>query len=178
MGLTTFWCKIVIIFSLILVWGKEICVAQNDSHFNIVAHRVNVADTDFITLLDTMCSLVERCGIDKSLLFFYICESDFDGGNGFFGKALPYVASSYREMWDNENLNKTDSLFWVTYYFYHKGVLCICNADHKNLFEDISKSSDILSLPSNSPQMDLFYLVVVPQTSDSRPKYSVYTSCD
>ena len=106
--------KILIFFSFILMCGKEICIAQRDSCFEVGARKVNVVDTDFIALLDTMYSLVNNCEIDMSSLFFYICESDFDGGNHFFGKALPYEASSYREMWNNEALKKTDDLFWGT----------------------------------------------------------------
>ncbi len=170
--------KILIVFSFMIMCGKEMCVAQNGSCFEVVARKVNVVDTDFIALLDTMYSIVNKCGIDRSSLFFYICESDFDGGNHFFGKALPYEASSYQEMWDNEDLKKTDYLFWGTYYFYHKEVLCICNVEHENLFEDISKSSDILSLPLNIPQKDLFYLVVVPRISSNYSNYDVYMSCD
>lgn len=170
--------KIVILFSLIFFCGREMCIAQNESYFEVGAHKATVADTDFIALLDTMYSLADGCDIDMSSLFFYICESDFDGGNRFWGMALPYEISSYMEMWDNEGLSPTDNLYWETYYFYHKGVLCICNAKHENLFEDISKSSDILSLPSNMPTIDLFYLIVVPRMSYNCSKYNIYKSCD
>lgn len=169
--------KICIVFSL-LMCGKEICIAQCENQIEISACKVTVADTDMIALLDTMYFIVDKCGIDKSSLYFYICESDFDGGSRFFGKALPYEASSYQEMWHNKDLNKTDDLFWKAYYFYHKEVLCVCNADHEFLFKDISLSLDTLLLPLNMPQKKLFYLLVVPQTSSNCAKYCIYTSCD
>lgn len=167
-----------IVFSFVLMCGKNVCMAQSDSCFEVSARKVNVADTNFIALLDTMHFIANKCGIDMSSLFFYICESDFDGGNRFFGKALLYEAGSYREMWNNGDLNKTDDLFWETYYFYHKEVLCICNVDHENLFEDVSKYSDILLLPLNIPQKKSFYLVVVPRISGNHSDFNVYMSCD
>ena len=169
----------VIVFSFILMFSKGICIAQSDSHIDISAYKVSVADSDLIALLDTMYSRVDKCGMDMSSLFFYILEDYFDGGNRFLGMVLPYVASSYQEkMWHNDVSKEGDVSYWERYYFYHKEVLCICNANHENIFKEISKSSDVLSLPSNTPQDDLFYLEVVPVAHGNCLKYYVYTYCD
>lgn len=169
--------QLAIIFSLLWVLGGE-CIAQCENHIEISAFNVNIADTSMVAMLDTMVFLVDKCGIDKSSVFFYICESNFDGGNHFFGKVLLYEASSYQEMWHNEELNKTDELFWKTYYFYHKEVLCVCNADHEDLFEDIAKFSNTLLLPINVPNKNPYYLLIVPQPSGNCSNYCIYTSCD
>ena len=170
--------KKVIIGSLMLMCFKGNCTAQDNSYFEIYAHSVIVSDTDFLALLDTMCYLIGECGINEDSLFFYICESNFDGENHYFVKALPYTPYSYRELWNNDGLIEADELFWKTFYCFHKGILCIFNADNNYFFKEISQSSDKLLLPSIIPKMDSFYMVAVPRISDNCSKYFIYTSCN
>ena len=168
--------KVVLVIILIMCTQKNI--AQNVTSYDVYARRAVVSDTNLLSLLDIMFEQLVECGIDNKYLFFYICESYFDGNNHYYGKALLYETSSYQEMWNNDNLDEADELYWNSYYFYYNDILCICNAEHKNIFSEITNATDKLSLPLNLHQGDPFYLLVVPQISNNQCKYNIYTSCN